>query len=262
MRLILATNPITRPAEGLYVGCAGWNIPSIHAPEFQTQGSHLERYSARLTAVEVNSSFYRPHQRKTYARWRASVPPDFRFSVKLPKQITHLLKLQGAESAVDIFLSETAGLEEKLGCLLVQLPPSLAFDASGAEHFFSYLRSSSGTAIMLEPRHLSWTAHSARTILDRYQVGLVFADPNPLAQSEPATLGDTVYLRLHGSPVIYRSSYSDSYLDAVSQRLAALRANGKNVWCIFDNTANGAATRNAVDLLLRLKRLTAMTARP
>ena len=68
-----------------YIGTAGWSIPAHYAPDFAGAGTHLARYAAQMTAVEINSSFYRPHQRKTYERWAASVPEVFRFSVKLPR---------------------------------------------------------------------------------------------------------------------------------------------------------------------------------
>jgi uncharacterized protein YecE (DUF72 family) len=76
-----------------FIGTAGWSIPAIHAHAFPGSGTHLERYGAVLNAVEINSSFYRPHRQKTYARWAASVPEDFRFSVKLPRTITHHQRL-------------------------------------------------------------------------------------------------------------------------------------------------------------------------
>src|SRR5690349_12428290 len=71
--------------ENVRVGCAGWSLPKEHADRFPAEGSHLERYAACFPAVEINSSFYKPHRPTTYARWAASVPPDFRFSVKVPK---------------------------------------------------------------------------------------------------------------------------------------------------------------------------------
>ena len=96
-------------------------------------GSHLERYGAILNAVEINSSFYRPHRTATYERWAASVPEDFRFAVKVPKAITHERRLKDVGDLLDRFLSEVSGLGPKLGPLLVQLPPSLSFQAGIAD---------------------------------------------------------------------------------------------------------------------------------
>ena len=80
-----------------YLGCAGWSLPREAQPAFSTGGSHLQRYASRLNAAEINSSFHRPHSRATDERWAAAVPPEFRFSVKLPKTITHGNKLALAE---------------------------------------------------------------------------------------------------------------------------------------------------------------------
>ncbi|HYW08000.1 MAG TPA: DUF72 domain-containing protein, partial [Longimicrobium sp.] len=110
-----------------WIGCAGWSLPRVEQERFPAEGTHLERYAGRFPAVEINSSFYRPHRPATYARWGESVPPSFRFSVKVPKAITHTLRLRAAAEPLAAFLAEAGALEEKLGCLLVQLPPSLHF---------------------------------------------------------------------------------------------------------------------------------------
>src|SRR5262245_3340960 len=115
-------------AEQLRIGCAGWTIPKQYATSFPPSGSHLDRYAQRFAAVEINSSFRRPHRRTTYERWSAAVPDGFAFSVKAPKEITHSLRLARADAALDGFLEQVAGLGSKLGPLLFQLPPSLAFD--------------------------------------------------------------------------------------------------------------------------------------
>ncbi|HEY9423039.1 MAG TPA: DUF72 domain-containing protein, partial [Thermoanaerobaculia bacterium] len=89
-------NPLTLPPPRILVGCAGWSLPRAEQAEFPETGSHLERYASRFGAVEINSSFHRPHRPATYARWSASVPASFRFSVKVPKTITHGLRLRDA----------------------------------------------------------------------------------------------------------------------------------------------------------------------
>ena len=108
------------------VGCAGWGVPKEHAERFPEAGSHLERYARRFPAVEINSSFYCPHRPATYARWAASVPPGFRFAVKVPREITHLRRLADPEEPLHRFLAECGALEEALGPLLVQIPPGRA----------------------------------------------------------------------------------------------------------------------------------------
>src|SRR6185312_4863471 len=101
--------------QPIKVGCAGWSIRREHADLFAGSGTHLQRYARRFSAVEINSSFYRPHQRKTYTRWGESVPEGFRFSAKLPKSITHQSRLVAAEEQLQRFLHEVSGLGDKLG---------------------------------------------------------------------------------------------------------------------------------------------------
>jgi uncharacterized protein YecE (DUF72 family) len=234
---------------GICIGCAGWSIPKDSADQFAAAGSHLERYASRFNAVEINSSFYRPHLRATYLRWAASVPGSFRFSVKLPRAITHASRLRDARAPLEAFLDQAGGLGEKLGCLLVQLPPSARFDAEVAEEFFALLRSLHSGPVVLEPRHASWFTTQADALLAKKIVGRVAADPP--AGSEFAALPggnhDATYFRLHGSPKIYYSTYSDLYLAALAERLHTTDTRS-GVWCIFDNTASGAAAKNALVL--------------
>src|SRR5262245_14948488 len=112
----------------IIVGCAGWNLRKEFAKNFPASGTHLERYATRFDGVEINSSFYRPHRTSSYRRWADATPPHFRFSVKIPKQITHVCRLINVDTYMDRFCEEVVGLGEKLGVLLAQLPPSLQFD--------------------------------------------------------------------------------------------------------------------------------------
>src|SRR6202012_3259546 len=117
----------------LYVGTAGWTIPKQHLALFSQEGnartcSHLERYASRLPCTEVNSSFHRPHRRSTWERWAATTPDEFRFAVKAPKAITHTAKLVNTGSDLLDFFHAVQGLGKKLGPVLVQLPPKLAFE--------------------------------------------------------------------------------------------------------------------------------------
>lgn len=234
------------------IGCAGWSIPKAAGAAFPGEGSHLQRYAAVLNAAEINSSFYRPHQPQTYERWAASVPDGFRFAVKAPKRMTHELRLRECADGMRQFAAETAGLGEKLGCMLVQLPPSLQLDAAAAAGFFALAREHFGCMIACEARHPSWFADDATALLQAAQVTRVIADP-PKGQpgTHVATTGAT-YARLHGSPRIYFSSYDDSFLDQAATSLAGRAGDGHDAWCIFDNTASGAAAANAVALLQRL----------
>ena len=234
------------------IGTAGWSIPRDIADRFPEGGSGLERYASCFPVAEINSSFHRPHRLSTWARWRDSVPDGFRFSVKLPRQITHICKLADCEDELMRFMGEAETLAPKLAVLLVQLPPKLAFDARIAEPFFALLRQITSAAIACEPRHLSWFENDAAEVLQDHAIARVAADPAICdAAAKPGAWGTLSYWRLHGSPVIYRSSYSDR-IDAYATELNQEAARGKDVWCIFDNTASSAGAGDALMLMYAL----------
>lgn len=233
----------------IFVGCAGWSLRKELADWFPSTGTHLERYSNRFNAVEINSSFYRPHRQSTYVRWAESTPESFRFAVKMPKQITHLKRLVDVDEQVDQFLSETSGLGDKLGMILVQLPPSLALEPLVAESFFTQLRRKCAAPISCEPRHRTWFEPMADELFVEKEISRVAADPAIVpAAADPGGCDRVVYFRWHGSPRIYYSTYDDDVLRKLSTRLVATAKQADDVWCIFDNTAEGEATRNAIRL--------------
>lgn len=230
----------------IVLGTAGWNLPREQWPAFPSEGTHLQRYAGRLPGVEINSSFYRPHRPATYAKWAQSVPAAFRFCVKLPRQITHERRLVDCGEWLEQFLYECGHLEEKLGCLLIQLPPSLTYEAETARVFFDALRVRHAGPVVIEPRHRSWL--DAEPLLQQAQIARVVADPPPFPEAAlPGGWPGFHYYRLHGSPLVYRSRYGIGWLEAMAERLAD-RPKGAASWCIFDNTASGAATANALEL--------------
>lgn len=236
-------------APPLRIGTAGWSVPSQYADAVPPGGTHLERYARRLNAVEINSSFYKPHQRKTYEKWAASVPADFKFAVKLPKVITHERKLVDCDAELTRFVDEVSGLEDKFAVLLVQLPPKSAFDAAIAERFFETLRKWIDVRVALEPRHASWFTEEVDAWLASQAIARVAADPSRIEGAGEAG-GDRslAYFRWHGSPRIYYSDYDAEALAALRQRVHAHRIACAEVWCIFDNTASGAALGNALSI--------------
>jgi uncharacterized protein YecE (DUF72 family) len=237
----------------LRIGCAGWSLASKDSSEFPSEGSHLERYAQVFPCVEINSSFYRSHQERTYVRWAASVPDEFAFSVKMPRTITHELRLQQCEVPLRAFLQEVSALGGKLGCLLIQLPPSLALDVKVARSFFSLLRKCTQVPVACEPRHASWFTAKAASVMSDARIACVWADPPPVAGVEPHDDPELLYMRLHGSPQIYYSAYGDAVLDGMALRMRSTRERGKTVWCIFDNTARGEAVANGLSLMKQLR---------
>jgi len=231
-----------------WIGTAGWSLPRPVAACFPEGASNLARYAQVLTAVEINSSFYRPHRRSTYERWAAATPAGFAFAVKAPKSVTHERRLRDAETPLRQFLDEVAGLGGKLGAVLIQLPPSLAFDDTAAA-FFRTWRALHHGPTACEPRHASWFTDEVDGVLEAARIARVAADPAVVSRAaEPGGWRGLTYLRLHGSPRMYASSYGPDNLAALAQTLAR-RPRGTEGWCIFDNTLSGAAAENALALL-------------
>jgi uncharacterized protein YecE (DUF72 family) len=236
------------------IGTAGWTVPRDCAEAFPAEGSHLQRYAQRFDAVEINSSFHRSHKSATYERWAASVPPGFRFAVKMPREISHTRKLTDFAEPLDAFLAEIGVLRDKLGPVLVQLPPSLAYNAEMAEGFFAGLRARFDGPVVFEPRHASWFAAAVEARLAYHRIARVAADPPPVpGAEEPGGWPGIVYRRLHGSPHVYFSAYSEEAMaEAAALTLAA--AGLAESWCILDNTGRGAACENALSVLRHLSR--------
>ena len=235
------------------IGTAGWSIAGRNAHRFPRDGSALERYSASFAGVEINSSFYRPHRPATWRRWAESVPAGFRFAVKLPRTITHERRLVDCAAPAAAFLDQAHELGEKLAVLLVQLPPSFAFDPAVAQAFLAWLADRAAARIACEPRHPSWFGGEADRLLDRLGVARVAADPAPASGAEsPGGWRGLAYWRLHGSPIVYRSSYDDGRLDRYAGLIRAETRRKRKAWCMFDNTLSSFATSNALALMERL----------
>jgi uncharacterized protein YecE (DUF72 family) len=235
------------------VGIAGWSVPATYRA-VEAAGSHLQQYARYFDCVEINSSFYKPHRLSSFTRWADSVPADFRFSAKVPKLITHELRLVACEEAVMRFCATLTGLRDKLAALLVQLPPSLAFDQRTVEASLALLRASTSARIVCEARHLSWFQPEVDRLFSALGITRVLADPpiDPahridLALQPGTAAGQFSYLRLHGQPRRYYSSYSPDYLAELAVRIK-VAADGPGAWCIFDNTASAAAWPDALQL--------------
>lgn len=236
-----------------HVGTAGWAIPKQHGEAFGGSDSHLERYGRSLPAVEINSTFYRSHRPATYARWAASVPLHFRFSAKIPREITHKRRLAESEDLLDRFLGEVEALGPKLGPLLVQLPPGLRYDAAVAERFFASFRERFDGLLGCEPRNETWFDDAPEALMRDYHVARIAADPAIVPRAaESGGWPGLVYIRLHGSPKVYSSPYSPEQLDAIAADLRAAAPEACERWCIFDNTVLGEAAGQALDLMRRL----------
>lgn len=232
----------------LRIGTAGWAIPRQHAHHFSANGSSLQRYADRFNCTEINSTFHRPHRRATFERWAATVPAGFRFSVKMPKSITHERRLIAVEGLLDSFLADVAALGEKLGPVLVQFPGKLEYQTEIAAHFFEAVRGRTPQPIVCEPRNATWFSEEATAVFMQHQISRVAADPaSAVEAATPDGWPYTAYYRLHGSPRMYFSPYEPDAISALAEQANASEAG--EVWCVFDNTGSGAAAGDALKLI-------------
>lgn len=229
------------------VGTAGWNIPAQFRSSFPEEGSHLTRYSQILNAVEINSTFYKFHQAKTFERWASETPEDFEFSIKLHQSFTHKCELKPKAKELKEFFSSVHHLGPKFKVLLLQFPGKMLFHEKCMARFYDLVRKNFDGYIVVEPRNETWLSKESRLLLREFNISKVIADPErcPSQLKSVHTYGGLAYYRLHGSPVIYRSSYSAAYLKKLKKELQG----HKRGWCIFDNTTFGSATENALFLM-------------
>ncbi|AEJ61507.1 protein of unknown function DUF72 [Spirochaeta thermophila DSM 6578] len=235
--------------EGVYVGTSGWTYrhwAGLFYPEDLPSSQLLEFYSRHFCTVEINSSFYHLPRENTCRNWAGRVPEGFLFSMKASRLITHLRKLGDVEEEVERFLSRAALLGDRLGVVLFQLPPSLHKDLDRLERFFRLLPR--GFRYAIEVRHESWFDQDVYDLFSSYGVSFCIFHFHPLHAPWVVT-SPTVYVRLHGALGRYRGSYSDEYLAELAEKMATWRGEGRDVFCYFDNDAEGHALHDARRLM-------------
>jgi uncharacterized protein YecE (DUF72 family) len=204
-------------AADIRVGTAGWSIPRASAFRIDAPGTHLQRYSRQLRCAEINSR-----------------------------------KLRDTREPLAAFLAQTDVLAEKRGPILVQLPPSLGFDEPVAAGFLALLRGLYQGDVACEPRHTSWFSPLAVLLLNRYRIARVAADPAVVPDAaHPGGWPRLAYFRLHGAPRRYWSRYDEDFIVTLAATVRSLPA-AEEIWCVFDNTASGAAIENAWEVRERL----------
>src|SRR3982751_2643161 len=225
----------TADQSQVHIGCSGWvyrHWRGTFYPEGLPQRRWFERYAEEFDTVEINASFYRLPLASTFDKWREQAPPGFRYAVKVNRFITHLKKLRDCEDAIDQFVARARPLEDKLGPLLHQLPPSLHRDLRRLDAFLDRLPSDLEHAV--EFRHRSWYDEEILALLDRHGVGFVVHDLKGLKSPRWAS-GRTAYVRFHGTSGKYWGRYSDEALLDWTDWLVDQTRQGRSCWCYFNN---------------------------
>lgn len=231
------------------IGTSGWNYPhwrKVFYPEGLAQVKWLNFYAQQFTTVELNASFYRQPTYQAFENWGKKTPPGFLWSVKANRYITHVKRLQDTQDSLHRLYSALEGLGEKLGVVLFQLPPSLGFDE---RVFMDFLESQpQGYKMAFEFRHPSWLCEQSYQLLRRKNAAFCIADTAGRYPYAEVVTADFIYIRLHGSQVLYGSKYTEDELRIWATRI---RNWGKDIFVYFDNDYRGYAVQNA----LRLKEL-------
>lgn len=228
----------------LYSGTSNIVLPikqSEYPPEF-TGASRLTYFASLFSSLEVNSSFYKIPKPATVEKWRDSVPAHFRFTFKVPKTVTHAKGLQFNVEELELFVEAAAGVGEKKGCLLVQLPPSVKREQQEElEGILECLRSDArGWHIAVEFRDNSWYNRDVYRMLQNFGAGMVEQDM-PKSPTPHVLVAEAFhYLRFHGPEGNYRGGYDDAFLEAQAVRVAGWLKKGREVYAYFNNTAGAA----------------------
>jgi uncharacterized protein YecE (DUF72 family) len=229
----------------LWVGTSGWQYRDWRGPfypEKLAQRRWLEHYAAGFGCVEVNNTFYRLPAEEAFAAWRESVPPGFRFALKLSRYLTHIRRLREPAEPVATFLERARPLADRLGPLLLQLPPNFAVDAERLEDTLAAFPD--GLHVAVEVRHPSWFRENVADVLRRHDAALCLTDrEGRLQEPEWATAG-WGYLRFHkGTSHGWR--YPEGTLREGAERALRLWAAGADVYAFFNNDPGCAAVADA-----------------
>lgn len=242
-----------------FVGTSGWAYDwEAFYPDELAKKKRLSYYSRQFSTVEVNYSFYRLPQKATFERWAEETPKDFTFTLKLSRFITHVKRLKGVKTALRKFFSRAEALQEKMGAVLVQLPPNFHADTDRLTSFLEDAVEVAGDASFPKPprfafefRHGSWFSNEeTAAALKRAGAAMVFAHSRkyPYPEGEPVT-ADFAYLRLHGPEKLFASAYRKAGLAPWAEKIRVWQRSGKDVYVYFNNDVHGYAHQDARSLL-------------
>lgn len=232
----------------VFIGTSGFSYPhwkTVFYPPELHQSEWLRYYAKYFDTVELNVSFYRLPQKKTFESWRKTAGLDFVFAVKGSRFITHVKRLKDCREPVRLFFKEAVGLgEPEKAVILWQLPPRWQVNAERLDLFLKILPSDYRHAF--EFRDDSWLNSQVFALLSKSQVAVVFQDFSGWPITDRVT-ADFVYLRFHGRDKLYSSNYSKKELEGWAKKIRGWKKRGLAVYAYFNNDAMGYAVENARD---------------
>jgi uncharacterized protein YecE (DUF72 family) len=219
------------------------NIPKYQFPESFQNASRLTYYSSLFNSIEINSSFYKIPQSKTVAKWAGEVSPQFRFTFKLYKEITHNKDLEINKDVVEHFFKSIHAVGEKKGCVLIQFPPGIDKDyLIKLNSLLKCIHEAEGNdwKIAVEFRNKSWYNDATYNLLNMFNSTLVMHDIPKSATPMIDHQCDFLYIRFHGPTGNYRDSYPENYLSEYATYVNEWINEGKKVFMYFNNTMGDA----------------------
>ena len=230
------------------VGTSGYSYKhwkDVFYPSALTQNKWFQFYTKTFKAVELNVTFYRLPSRKTFQGWFEKSPKNFKFVIKGSRYITHIKRLKGCKESLKLFFGNASGLENKLICVLWQLPPSFKYDLKRLEKFIDLLKKYPKCFHSMEFRHQTWFNNDTYDILKGNNINLCIAD-SPNFPSYEVITSNFLYLRFHGGKTLYGSQYSEKELKAWAQKTKKWLKGKKLLLAFFNNDAHGFAVKNAL----------------
>jgi len=198
------------------IGTSGWSYKhwkNVFYPEGMKPSDYLPFYAKEYRATEINTSFYHLPREPTVIQWTEKVPKQFRFCVKMSRFITHVKRLLEPEEALERFFQLFKHMKEKMGPVLIQLPPSLKFEYERAEHFFTVLKKNHKEYdFALEVRHETWMAEESLTLMTKYDIAFVISQSGVKFPYAETMTSRNIYIRFHGHKELYASDYTENYM--------------------------------------------------
>lgn len=235
----------TSVSKRIRVGCSGWvykHWRGLLYPEGLPQTRWFERYSDEFDTVELNNSFYHLPRPETFDKWRKQAPGGFCYAVKANRYLTQAKKLKECEEPLERMMLAVRHLEDRLGPILFQLPPSLKIDLQRLETFLKILPSD--ITSVFEFRNKEWYAKETYALLDRYGASFCVHDMSG-SKTERISVGPIAYVRFHGGVGKYWGRYSEDALLGWADWLVEQARQGLTAWCYFNNDIHGHAIEDA-----------------
>lgn len=235
----------------IHIGTSGWSYKhwkEIFYPKTLKATDYLLHYQQYFETAEINTSFYHLPKPDTVKNWIQVTGKQFYFCPKISRYITHVKKLNDPEQTLPRFFSIFDPFKKRLGPVLIQLPPNLAYKEDKTRQFFTALQAYKGYHFALEARHESWFTPECLALLKKYKIAFVIADAGSRWPVFNAVTHQHIYIRFHGETG-YDSLYSPGQINKYAEMMLHWKEEGHIIWAFFNNDGNGYAIKNAQELM-------------